>query len=172
MVKISDREQYLDVLQSFDTAMLVTNRDGEMRSRPMAIADHSRDGRIWFLTSIESGKLDELTEAPNVNIAMQAASRFLSVSGTTKVSRDPDKVSQLWSPAYNVWFKDGKNDPNVIVLEVVPTYAEYWDNSGVESISILFELGKSAVTGEKPQFDESIHNKVAFDTSIQKAEQK
>lgn len=166
----TDLEHYLEILQTFSTAMLVTIRDGELRSRPMAVADRSSDGRIRFLTSIESGKLEELTEAPHVNIALQAASRFMSVSGTTMTSRDPDTVAELWSPAFGAWFQDGPDDPDVIVLEVIPTYAEYWDNSGVEGIRTLFELGKSAVTGDVPQFDDSVHQKVEFDDSIRPTE--
>jgi general stress protein 26 len=161
-VNKSGLKQYVEVLKSFDTAMLVTFRGPELRSRPMAIADYSSDGRIWFLTSIESSKLDELTETPNVNVSMQASSRFLSISGTTKATRDPARVTELWSPAYNAWFSDGKNDPDIIVLEVVPTYAEYWDNSGIEGVKTWFELGKSVVTGEEPEFDETVHQKVDF----------
>lgn len=163
----TDIEHLIEVLQSFDTAMLVTHRDNELRSRPMAIADHAVDGRIWFITSIDSGKIEEITESPNVNVAMQAASRFLSISGTTKVSRDRDRLASLWSLADNAWFPEGKDDPTAVVLEVVPTYAEYWDRSGLESARILFELGKSALSGEKPQLDDGAQQKIEFPESLE-----
>lgn len=158
----SDLENYREILESFDTAMLITQRDSEIRSRPMAIADSSADGRLWFLTDIESGKLDELTDAPMVNVSMQADSKFLSISGTAVATRDPQKVEELWSAAYDVWFPEGKDDPSVIVLEIVPTYAEYWDNSGAEGIKALMELGKSMVTQEPPEFGDDVHQKLDF----------
>jgi general stress protein 26 len=92
----SDLENYLEILKSFDTAMLVTLRGEEVRSRPMAVADTSPDGRIRFLTSIESGKLEEITDSPMVNVSMQSNSKFLSISGTAVATRDPDMIDKLW----------------------------------------------------------------------------
>lgn len=161
-MKPNDLENYLELLGAFDTAMLVTRRGKENRSRPMSIADRSEDGRIWFLTSIESGKLDELTDEPQINLSMQADSKFLSISGAVKATRDPEKVQQLWSAAFSAWFPEGKDDPSIIVLEIVPTYAEYWDNSGVEGVKALFELGKSAITRDAAENDDSVHEKLDF----------
>lgn len=162
----NDLEKYLELLESFDTAMLVTRRGNDIRSRPMAIADCSPDGRLWFLTNIESGKLNELTDEPQVNLTLQADAKYLSISGAAVATRDPEKVQELWSAACNAWFPEGKNDPSVIVLEIVPTYAEYWDNSGAEGVQALFELGKSVVTGDTPQFDFSAHQKLDFPDQI------
>jgi general stress protein 26 len=158
----SDLENYLEILKSFDTAMLVTLRGEEVRSRPMAVADTSPDGRIRFLTSIESGKLEEITDSPMVNVSMQSNSKFLSISGTAVATRDPDMIDKLWSATDNAWFPEGKDDPTVIVLEIVPTYAEYWDRSGIEGVKAFLELGKSVVTQEQPKFDDEVHQKLDF----------
>jgi len=162
----TDLENYLGVLESFDTAMLVTRRGNGIRSRPMAIADRSPDGRLWFLTSMESGILKELTDEPQVNLSLQSDAKFLSISGAAAATRDPQKVQELWSVAYNVWFPEGKDDPDVIVLEIVPTYAEYWDSSGAKGVGALFNLGKSVVTGDTPQFDFGAHQKLDFPNKI------
>ena len=53
----SDLETYLEKLEDFDSAMLVTRRGSEIRARPMSIAAVSRKGRLSFLTSVDSGKL-------------------------------------------------------------------------------------------------------------------
>ncbi len=158
----ADLDHYMEILNSFSTAMLVTRRDRELRSRPMAIAEVSEDGAIWFLTSIESGKLEEITDEPFVNLSMQDESSYLSVSGTVMATRDREKVEELWSAADKIWFPEGKDDPSIIVMEVVPTYAEYWDHSGVEGIKSIFEIGKSLVTGEQPEFDDGVHQKLNF----------
>jgi general stress protein 26 len=143
--------------------MLVTERGGELRSRPMAIAQSTNDGRLWFITSVDSAKLDELTENPHVNVAMQAHRKFLSVSGTTRATRDPDKIDELWNHSLGVWFEKGREDPELILLEVVPSYAEYWDRSGFEGARFMFEAAKSAVTGETLDEDEAgAHGKIRF----------
>lgn len=158
----ADLEHYMEILNSFGTAMLVTRRARELRSRPMAIAEVASDGGIWFLSSIESGKLEEITDEPFVNLSMQDESSYLSVSGTITATRDREKVDELWSAADKMWFPEGKDDPSIIVMEVVPTYAEYWDHSGVEGLKTIFEMGKSLVTGEVPEFDDSVHEKLPF----------
>lgn len=160
-----ERKEFLDLLKNFDAAMLVTERDDELRSRPMAIAEATEDGRLWFVTSVDSAKMDEITEHPQVNVTMQADRKFLSVSGTTRATRDPDKIDELWSDALGVWFEEGRNDPELILLEVVPTYAEYWDRSGFEAARFMFEAAKSAVTGDTlDEEDAGAHGKVRFDS--------
>jgi general stress protein 26 len=156
---MNERElkQFTEILATFDTAMLVTQRGRELRSRPMAIADRTGDGRVWFITNIDSAKLEELTENPEVNVAMQADSKFLSISGTVRATRDRDKVDDLWKESYGIWFSEGRDDPALVLLEIVPTYVEYWDRSGVEALKFIF----SAVTGDTP--DESdVHGKLDF----------
>lgn len=153
--------QFTDTLETFDTAMLVTQRGSELRSRPMAIADTTEDGRVWFITSIDSGKLQELTEHPNVNVTMQADATFLSISGAARATRDREKVNELWRDDQGIWFPEGREDPTVILLEIVPTYAEYWDRSGIEGLKFLFSAAKSAATGATVS-SEGVHGKVDF----------
>lgn len=157
-----DLRHFVDILKSFENAMLVTERGSELRARPMAIADRTEDGRVWFITNIESAKLDEMTEKPQVNLAMQQGSRFLSISGTSRVTRDPQKIDELWNDLQSVWFPKGRNDPTLVLLEIVPTYVEYWDRSGVEAVRFMFETAKSAVTGETLNEDAGAHGKLDF----------
>lgn len=157
--------EFFDVLHHFDQAMLVTQRDGELRSRPMAIADRTPHGHVWFITSLASGKLDELATHPAVNVAMQQSSRFLSISGTARVSRDPHRIGEVWQPAYRVWF-EGTDDPRIALIEVVPTYAEYWDRSGVEGLKFAFAMLKSFVTGEPLDDDCAPHGKLPFPARV------
>ena len=160
-----ERKKFLDLLENFDAAMLVTERDKELRSRPMAIAEATADGRLWFVTNVDSAKLEELTENPHVNVAMQADRKFLAVSGTTRATRDRDKIDELWNDAMGVWFEKGRDDPELILLEVVPTYAEYWDRSGLEGVRFMFEAAKSALTGHTLDEDDAgAHGKVRFDS--------
>lgn len=155
-------KEFVDVLRTFDHAMLVTQRDSELRSRPMGIADCTGDGHVWFITSVDSGKLEEMTEHPNVNVAMQADARFLSISGAARATRDTVKINELWTDNQDLWFPEGRNDPTLILLEIVPTYAEYWDRSGIEAIKFKFAAAKSMATGQTLGDDEGKHGKVPF----------
>lgn len=161
-----EMQEFLDILESFDHAMLVTQRGAELRSRPMAIADRTEEGHVWFITSVDSAKLEELTDYPDVNLAMQAGSTFLSISGTVRATRDPDRINELWNDVQELWFPEGRNDPTLILLEVVPTYAEYWDRSGVEAVKFAFDAAKSMATGRTLGEDEGKHAKLHFPDRI------
>ncbi len=159
-----DFDALLDLLRDFDTAMLVTRRDQVLRSRPMAIGDTTRDGLIRFITRDDSSKLDELQADDNVNVALQGESRFLSVSGKARLSRDQDLIDASWQGGQSLWFEKGRNDPHVIVLEVIPTFAEFWDRSGVATIQLHFERTRHALFGGSPADEKAIgrHGRVSF----------
>jgi general stress protein 26 len=161
-----EMQEFLGILESFDHAMLVTQREAELRSRPMAIADRTAEGHVWFITSVDSAKLQEITDYPDVNVAMQAGSTFLSISGTVRATRDPDRINELWNDVQELWFPEGRNDPTLILLEVVPTYAEYWDRSGVEAVKFAFDAAKSMATGHTLTDDEGKHAKLDFPDRI------
>ncbi len=154
--------EFLEILESFDHAMLVTQRGSELRSRPMAIADRTGEGRVWFITSVDSAKLQEITDYPDVNVAMQAGSTFLSISGTVRATRDPERIDELWNDIQELWFPKGRNDPTLVLLEVVPTFAEYWDRSGVEAVRFMFDAATAMITGRTLGNDQGKHAKLRF----------
>lgn len=159
-MKEEDLRHFTDILKTFDTAMLVTQRGRELRSRPMEIVDRTEDGRVWFITSIDSAKLEELTENPDVNVTMQDDPKFLSISGAVRATRDREKVDEVWRESFDAWFPEGRDDPTVVLLEIVPTYVEYWDRSGVGVLQSIF-----ASAAELDEDDDAAHGKVDFPKS-------
>ncbi len=160
----SDLDTFLALLAEFDTAMLVTRRKGELRSRPMAIADTSPDGRIRFITRDDSGKLDELENDNRVNVSMQGKSTFLSVSGIARLSRDASIVAEAWQWKQGLWFGDGQEDPHVVVLEVIPTDAEFWDRSRVGLVSLVLVRARQLLSDNAPLTTDAVgqHGNVDF----------
>lgn len=155
-----------DLLTDFDAAMLVTRTPaGELRSRPMAVADIQPDGVMWFITERYSGKLDEISRDNHVNVSMQSERKFVSISGRAVAVDDARKVAELWNEAWRVWFPGGKDDPTLVLLKVQGEHGEYWDNSGTSGIKYLIEAGKAYLTGTKPrevESDPKVHGKVAM----------
>ena len=86
--------------------------------------------------------------------------------GAARATRDRDKVDQLWKDVYGAWFPEGRADPTLLLLEIVPTYVEYLDRSGVEAIKFMFATAKSAVTGKTLGDDQGIHGKVDFPKTV------
>jgi general stress protein 26 len=158
------REEFLSVLTRFDHAMLVTrDPSGGLRSRPMAIADSSEDGRLWFMSNVHSGKQEELAEDDHVNVAMQGGGQFLSITGRARVVRDERKQDELWSETQRVWFPDGPRDRNLVLIEVLPVEAEYWDGSGLKGLKYLFNEAQAIVGGSALDENARVHGKITLD---------
>jgi general stress protein 26 len=123
-----DLKKLRKIIKSTRTAMMTTvARDGSLRSRPMATLPGPFDGYLWFLTHAGAPVADEVQENQKVNLGYAENGRFLSVSGTASVSRDAERVKQLWKGWLKNWFPEGKKDPNLAILRVRVDHAEYWD---------------------------------------------
>lgn len=162
----SDLKELKNELEKFDHAMMGTRRgDAELRSRPMRIAGVDDRCHIWFISSVSSGKLDEITEFPSANLSFQDGQRFISVSGIVRVTRDSDAIDEYWSASQAVWFEAGRNDPELVLIEIIPTYAEYWDRSGMKGLKFLLLEAQAMVSGDTLDADSATHEKVQFSDS-------
>jgi general stress protein 26 len=159
----SDLQRLQSMLKTFDRAMLVTRRDGALRARPMAIVGITGGSRLWFFTSLHSGKLDELNDDPNVNVALQDGGRFCSITGHARVFADRRKAEEFWTEAQRAWFPDGPADSSLVLLEVLPDYAEYWDRSGLTGLRFLFAAAKARTEGERLDDDVGRHAKIPME---------
>jgi general stress protein 26 len=152
-----------ELLEDFGIAMLVTRTgEGQIRARPMALAEVELDGTLWFLTDRHSAKVDELNGDGHVGVTMQSKTKFVSVSGRASAVEDRERVGRLWKMEWKVWFPGGKDDPNLVLLRVHSEAGEYWDNSGTGGLKYLFEAEKALMTGSRPNVegDAKIHGKV------------
>jgi general stress protein 26 len=147
-------EKLVDMIADFDTAMLVTHSaQGNLDARPMAIAEVDKDGSLWFVTDESSGKMADLAANPNVALTMQGGNQFISIKGTAKTVNDRDKIHELWRESWQVWFPDGRDDPRLILLHILPEQGEYWDNSGLTGVKYLLKAGRAYLQGERPTTD-------------------
>jgi len=145
------RERLKELMDGFDTAMLVTRtEDGGLRSRPLSIVHNEDDQeRLYFSTAIDSPKVRELQADPCVHVCMQNKRRFVSVTGVARLVQDRALIDKLWSEAWKIWFPKGKDDPSLCILIVEPSEAAYWDASGLESVTYLFQMAKAYVTAPR-----------------------
>ena len=153
-----------DLIDDFNNAMLVTRTpEGELRARPMRIAGHEPDGDLYFATSIESGKVDEMLRYPDVNVAFQGKTEYLSVSGRASLVQDRDKIEKMWEPQWKMWFPEGKEDPNLALIKVHADEGEYWNFETKDTLKFLVEAGKALVKGKQIDYQKTTpgtHGKV------------
>ena len=146
------REHLLSLLKSFRTAMLVTHADtGHLHARPMAIADVTDDGRVWFVTGADTTKTREIQTDFHVDlICSNDSSAFLSLSGRASLVRDRQRIAELWREPFRIWFPGGKSDPSLELIAVRPERGEFWDNTGLNRCKYIWEAAKAYLTRTKP----------------------
>lgn len=98
-------------------------------SRPMSIQQVDNAGNLWFLSADDSHKNFELAEDPTVKLYFQGSehSDFLQLDGIATISRDKEKIKELWQFIVGNWFTEGIDDPRITVIKVRPTEGYYWD---------------------------------------------
>ena len=140
-----------ELIHDVKFAMLTSvHPDGSLRSRPMATQQVEFDGNLWFFTGLNSEKVRELESNPEVNLSYSAPDdqRYVSVSGRANVSRDRKKMEELWNPLLKAWFPRGLDDPDICLLHVDVTHAEYWDSPSSKMVQLAGFI-KSVVTGKR-----------------------
>ncbi|HEY4220291.1 MAG TPA: pyridoxamine 5'-phosphate oxidase family protein [Myxococcota bacterium] len=128
--------------------------DGKMMMRPMATLDATDDGSLWFFSRDDSDKNFAFGANPHVEVlyAAHARSAYLAVDGDAIVSRDRAAIDRLWSPIAKTWFPEGKEDPHLVVVQVIPSEGHYWDTKNGKMISLV-KIALAAVTGSADDDD-------------------
>lgn len=144
----TSREHLMSMLKGFDVGILTTQTGrGEIRGRPMALAQVTEGGTVHLATSLSSPKVTEIAENPAVAVLLQDSKRWVSLSGHARVVRDRVLIEKLWSEAWKLWFPNGKSDPDLILIAVDVDEGEYWDNSGMRGIRFAIEAAKAYLKG-------------------------
>ena len=136
--------------------MLVTH-DGHgdhLRARPMAARTVKGEDALYFLTSVETGKDDEVQSNDNVCVAFadSKGQKYVSITGSGQISNDRQKIKDLWSSLDKAWW-DNADDPSIRLLRVSPAYGEYWDSPG--AVVSYVKMTLAAVTGAKPEMGDN-----------------
>ena len=79
-----------DLIEGIETAMFTTRRsNGQLVSRPMATQHRIEGADLWFVTNVDTHKLDELALDPHVNCAYynKKTREWVSVSGVATSRR-------------------------------------------------------------------------------------
>ena len=152
-------EKISELVKGIHIAMMTTVAgDGSMSSRPMAVQDTAFDGTLWFLARNTSEKVGEIAEDQHVTLtfAEPKDSKYITLKGRASVSEDRGKIKELWNPMYKAWFPKGEDDPEIAVLKVDVSEADYWEASGLK-IVMLAKYAVAAMTGGKIELGEAGH---------------
>jgi general stress protein 26 len=149
-----------DLIDGIEIAMLTTRRaDGHLISRPMQTQEHTTGMDLWFMTNLESHKLDDLESDPHVNLAYykDRSREWVSVSGLATITTDRKLVEALYKPDWKAWLgdeggaRDGSaNDPRIALILVEAESVTYMKVTKPKPV-VLFEVARAMVTGSPPK---------------------
>jgi general stress protein 26 len=136
--------------------MLTTIDGGQLRSRPMSTQQFEFDGELWFFTSDNTHKIEEIAKDNRVCAAYSNPDDnvYLSISGRAEMVKDRAKIEELWSPVLKAWFPEGLEDPNLCLLKIPVESAEYWDAPSSKLVQ-LFGMVKAIATGQEADYGEN-----------------
>jgi general stress protein 26 len=151
------REKVWEMIKDIKVAMMVTmDSEGHHFARPMVAQQPDAHHDLWFFTSLDSPKVQEIISNPEVllSYADPASNAYVSISGDAAVVTDRAKIDELWSESFKAWWPNGKTDPNVTLICVSPRSAEYWDGPS-STVVQAFGYLKARITGEPEKMGEN-----------------
>lgn len=143
------------------TCFFCTNSSGGPSNgvRPMTVQQVDDNGHIWFLSADDSYKNKQIKIDPEVKLFFQgsAHSDFMYITGSASISKDKNKIEELWEPLYKTWFTEGKNDPRITVIGIIPAEGYYWDTVHGKAVAFLKMLAGAAIG---KTLDDSVEGKL------------
>jgi general stress protein 26 len=116
--------------------------------RPMSAIKVCDQGNIWFFSEKNSDINKAIATDKDVRLFFShpGKSSYLVVNGEAEIILDKAKIEELWTPIAKIWFKEGKDDPNISIIKVKPSKAYYGDTDGNRMINFI-KIVASVVTG-------------------------
>ncbi len=125
-----------DAMADIDFCMLSTRTDGgDIAARPMSNnGDVAYEGDSFFFTYEEARTVSDIERDPKVGLGFQGKKGllgkppiFISVEGQAELIRDKAAFAAHWTKDLDVWFKDGIDTPNIVLIKVHATRIHYWN---------------------------------------------
>ena len=159
----SELQKLYELIDDIEIAMMTTRRlDGHLESRAMASQKRASGADIWFVTADGTGKLRDIAADPHVNLSYykDRTREWISVSGIATISRDRQKIRELYAADWKIWFAEEgdprhgtPDDPRMVLIGVDVHAAVFLEVNKPQPV-VLFEVVKGWLTGSEPELGE------------------
>lgn len=154
-------EKIKELVDKAQTCFFCTDiKEGQaFAARPMSAQKVDEQGNVWFLSADDSHKNDEISKDPYAQLLFQGDGHtgFMSLWGKATISKDKEKIKELWQPLVKTWFTEGVDDPRITVIKVIPEDGYYWDSKH-GTIVAFAKIVAGAIMGKT--LDDSIEGKL------------
>ncbi len=155
MSKQDNMDKVQEIIKDVKFAMMSTvNKKGDLHAWPMTTNETSLGAKeIWFVGDKTSDIVKDIQDNKQIGLtyASKDAKNYVSISGNAELVDDQAKIEELWSVVDNAFFEQGKEDPNVQLIKVVPHGIECWI-SGSSTVN-MFKMVAAAVQEGKTAED-------------------
>ncbi|MHB0777239.1 pyridoxamine 5'-phosphate oxidase family protein [Halomonas sp. WWR20] len=150
------KQKIWKMIEDIKVGMLVTLDDGVPRARPMHLVQDAYDGTLWFYTRRSAEKTFEAQQEQAVSISFsdQEEGVYVSLTGRAGLSNDRELIDKYWNPFVAAWFPEGKDDPDVALLEIRVEFGEHWRAKESKTYQ-LYEIAKANLTKGQPDMGEN-----------------
>lgn len=159
----SELSKFYDLVENIEIAMMTTRRpDGHLESRAMATQKRAEGADLWFVTLDGAGKLRDIEYDPHVNLSYykDRTREWVSVSGIASISRDRQKIKELYASDWAAWFPKGEDprhgtdeDPRMVLIGIDVHAAVFLEVNKPQPV-VLYEVAKGWLTGSTPDVGE------------------
>jgi general stress protein 26 len=95
-------------------------------------AGHDEDFLIYMLTSHSSDKMRQIRANSKVGVYFCNSAEFhtLLLVGDAEEIDNPDLKKRIWQDEWKIYWPDGPEDPEFIMLKLLPDFAKGWHKEG------------------------------------------
>ncbi len=150
------KKKIWEMIKDIKVGMLVTLDEDMPRARPMHLVQDEYDGTLWFYTRRSAEKVSETNQDHDVCLTFsdQEEGIYVSLSGKAKLIDNQDLVDKYWNSFIAAWFPEGKDDPEVALLEVKVQMGEHW-KADESKVFQLYEFAKANIKNTTPNVGEN-----------------
>ena len=151
----SDHDTLWDLIKDIKFGMLTHGHaDGELHSHPLTTQNKAMDegATLYFFISRTSDIATQVAHDDQVNVSYTDPGKdsYVSVSGRALIVEDMGKKEALWSAMAKAWFPGGPTDPDLALLQVHISHAEYWNVKESKMVQLV-KMVTAAITGNPPE---------------------
>jgi general stress protein 26 len=133
---------YKDEINDLKSIIAITNTGilfthgsvGKLNGRAMTTVKIEQNANLWFFTNEFSRHVSEICKNNRVviNYTVPLSNTYAVVRGKAYLTREINKINELYVPAIKTWFPAGLNDPSMILLRVEPVEIQCWQSDEIE----------------------------------------
>ncbi len=121
-------------------------------TRPMTAQVDNR--KIYFFAARSEDLVKGLgrTNRAIATFAAKGHKLFASISGQLVIDNDRAVIDRLWNPFVASWYKDGKDDPDLVLLRLDAKSADVWEaNTGSTLKAVALKMLFNVDPGKEQQ---------------------